>query len=151
MHTDYYPMELPLHLVGVILAIAATVWAIYLVPLTGKSKAWLLLSAAFILLAIERLLELCVHAGIMFTEEAGGITSDVLHVVIMSCLLGGIFYTRAIFLERQAAQRKLEKQLDELQRFHKVAMARELRMKELYEENQALRARLGETGSETGE
>ncbi|MDD5179812.1 MAG: hypothetical protein PHT15_00950 [Gallionellaceae bacterium] len=49
--------------------------------------------------------------------------------------------------QQMLVQRQLEKRLDELQRFHKVAMGRELRMKELYEENQALKARLGEPGS----
>ena len=46
--------------------------------------------------------------------------------------------------QQMLVQHKLEKQLDELQRFHKVTISRELRMKELYEENQALKARPGE-------
>ncbi len=49
--------------------------------------------------------------------------------------------------QQMLVQRQMEKRLDELQRFHKVTMGRELRMKELYEENQALKARLGEPGS----
>ena len=50
-----------------------------------------------------------------------------------------------MFVAQQTlTQHKLEQQLDELQRFHKVTIGRELRMKELFEENQALKARLGE-------
>ena len=48
--------------------------------------------------------------------------------------------------ERKAMQRKLEQQLDELRRFEKVAMTRELRMKELVEENRALRERPPKAG-----
>ena len=48
-------------------------------------------------------------------------------------------------VQQVLAQHKLEQQLDELQRFHKAMLGRELRMKELYEENLALKARLGET------
>jgi PAS domain S-box-containing protein len=48
--------------------------------------------------------------------------------------------------ERKAMQRKLEQQLDELRRFEKVAVARELRMKELAEDNRALREQLQKSG-----
>ncbi|OFV83947.1 MAG: hypothetical protein A2W26_00845 [Acidobacteria bacterium RBG_16_64_8] len=47
---------------------------------------------------------------------------------------------------RKAMQRELEQQLDELRRFEKVAVARELRMKELAEDNRALRERLPKAG-----
>lgn len=42
--------------------------------------------------------------------------------------------------ERKAAQQKIERQLDELRRFQKVTVGRELRMKELAEENERLKA-----------
>lgn len=48
--------------------------------------------------------------------------------------------------ERTAMQRKLEQQLNELRRFEKVAVARELRMKELAEDNRALREHLQKAG-----
>ena len=48
-------------------------------------------------------------------------------------------------VQQMLAQHKLEQQLDELQRFNKAMLGRELRMKELYEENLALKVRLGET------
>ena len=56
-----------------------------------------------------------------------------------------VFQPLRMFVAQQTlTQHKLEQQLDELQRFHKVTIGRELRMKELFEENQALKARLGE-------
>ena len=73
-----------------------------------------------------------------------------LDAAIVTALLFPILYFLVFlpFKMREAqqilAQHKLEQQLDELQRFHNATMGRELRMKELYEENQALKARLGE-------
>lgn len=56
-----------------------------------------------------------------------------------------VFQPLRMFVAQQTlTQHKLEQQLDELQRFHKVTIGRELRMKELFEENQALKSRLGE-------
>ena len=44
--------------------------------------------------------------------------------------------------ERRNAELLLQKQLDELRRFQKAAVGRELRMKELKEENRRLREKL---------
>ncbi len=46
--------------------------------------------------------------------------------------------------ERKTAQSRLEQHLDELLRFQKLTVGRELRMKELVEENRGLREQLGE-------
>jgi len=138
-----YPMELLLHVTTVILAAAATGWAIYLIPLARRAAAWVLLSIAFILFAAERVLELLVHRGLLMGLEAEEVVSDIMHVFMSIFLLGGVFCIRKIFLERQLAQRKLKENLDELQRFYNASIGREYRMKELFEENQALKTRLG--------
>lgn len=139
-----YPMELPLHLISAFFAVAATVWAIYLIPLAGRAKAWILLSIAFISFAAERMLESLVHRGLLMELETAEVVGDILLTFMSIFLLGGIFRIRRIFLERQLAQRKLMETLDELQRFFNASIGRELRMKELFEENQALKTRLGE-------
>lgn len=56
----------------------------------------------------------------------------------------GISYRRdaRMSAERQEARQTLEQQIDELLRFQKLTVGRELRMKELAEENTALRTRL---------
>ena len=141
-----YPMELPLHLFTVILSIVAAVCALYLIPLSGKARAWLLLCAAFILFSVERLSELMTHANILLDAHDQEVTSDVLQAVMSACLLGGVCFIRTVFILRNGERHKLEQQLDELQRFHQVTIGRELRMKELYEENQALKARIKEQG-----
>ncbi len=62
----------------------------------------------------------------------------------------GILYRRDLRLAvaRQLAQEKLHQQLDELLRFQKLTVGRELRMKELADENTALRDRLAAAPSE---
>ena len=139
-----YPMELPLHLFTVILSSVAAVCALYLIPLSGKAKAWLLLCAAFVLLSVERLSELMAHADILIDVQTQGVISDVLLAVVSVCFLGGVCYIRTVFILRNGERHKLEQQLAELQRFHQVTIGRELRMKELYDENQALKAQVKE-------
>ena len=46
--------------------------------------------------------------------------------------------------ERKRAERRIAEQLDELQRFHRIAVGRELRIREVTEENRALHQRLAE-------
>ena len=84
------------------------------------------------------------HAGMLLDTHAQEVTSDVLLAVVSACLVGGVCYIRTVFILRNGERHKLEQQLDELQRFHQVTIGRELRMKELYEENQALKARIEE-------
>jgi signal transduction histidine kinase len=138
-----YPMELPLHVSAVILSLAAVACAFFLVPLSGRTKTWPLLCAAFVLFAAERLIELMAHAGLLFDAQIHEVVSDVLLAAMSACLFGGICFIRALFIERNAERRKLEQQLDELRRFHQATVSRELRMKELHEENLALKAQLG--------
>lgn len=142
-----YPTELPLHLSAVVLSLAAVACALYLVPLGGRSMAWRLLCAAFVLFAAERLIELMAHAGVLPDVQLHEVVSDVLLTAMSACLFGGICYIRHLFLERNAERRRLEQQLDELRRFQQVTVSRELRMKELkelYEENRSLKAQIGE-------
>ena len=73
-----------------------------------------------------------------------------LDATLLTSLLFPVLYylvfrpLRMAVTQQILAQHELEQQLDELQRFYNATMGRELRMKELYEENQALKARLGE-------
>lgn len=57
---------------------------------------------------------------------------------------------REPFRRLEEARRQAERQLDELRRFQKVAVGRELRMKELVEENERLKARRAEPEAKKG-
>lgn len=132
-------IELFTHPLAVALQLFAVVWALRLIPLTGRSKAWLAFSAAFTLMGARRIIELLEHNAII----PGGISSDNLNDILalaVSILIAfGVYLIREIFEERQRAQQKLQQQLDELLQFQKLTVGRELRMKELAEENAALR------------
>jgi len=54
-----------------------------------------------------------------------------------------------IFKPMRAQQAELERQIDELRRFQKLTVGRELRMKELAEENAALRNQIAAQTDET--
>ncbi|MGC2165333.1 MAG: hypothetical protein WA632_04905 [Gallionella sp.] len=135
------PLELILHSVGVVLALSAAIIAIYLIPLAKRVLAWTSMSAAFVLFAIERTLELLVHKGMVMDETTWETANDVLHLSILIFLLFGIILIRNLFVERENANRKMLDSIDELQRFYDATIGRELRMKELYEENQRLKQR----------
>ena len=144
MMISRYPFEFTLHLMSLGLACTAALFAIYLIPVAGKAKAWLAFAGACLVLAINRVLETLSYSGILkFTYYY--VVHDVLDVVMAGCLLFGIYFIRDIFSERRVSRRQLEKQLDELQRFQRVSVDRELSMKALYEENQALKTQREQT------
>lgn len=135
------PLELSLHSVGVVLALSAAIIAIYLIPLAKRVSAWSSMSAAFVLFAMERTLELLVHNGMVMDDTTWETTSDVLHLGILVFLLLSMVLIRKLFVESAIANRKMLESMDELQRFYDATIGRELRMKELYEENQELKER----------
>lgn len=138
-----HQMEFTLHLAASVLSTAAAVCALYNIQVSRKTRAWLLFCAAFILLSVERLTELLAHAALLdalFHE----VVSDIFFAIAASCLFAGTCFLRTIFQERNTSQHMLEQKLNELRRFHEVTIGRELRMKELYEENRALKTRLNE-------
>ena len=145
MMLSRFPLEFPLHLTSFVLASLASVVAVYLIPVAGKAKAWLLLSAAFVLIACDRVLETISYSGMFLDVATYEVVRDYSDVLISLCLFLGVIFIRALFVERRSDRRKLEQHLEELQRFQQVSVGRELRMKELYEENQALKARLEKT------
>ncbi|HEY9051577.1 MAG TPA: PAS domain S-box protein, partial [Gammaproteobacteria bacterium] len=55
-------------------------------------------------------------------------------------LLRGVTFTLMDISERKSQERKMIEQLDELQRFMKVSVSRENRVKELRDENNQLKA-----------
>lgn len=132
-------IELLAHPLGAALQLFATIWALRLIPLTGKAKAWLVFSAAFVLMGVRRIIELLVHNNIIPGGIAFDNLNDSIALATSILIVLGVYLIRGIFEERQQAQQKLQQQLDELLRFQKVTVGRELRMKELVEENTALR------------
>ena len=142
-------LGLLVHLINFFLQIAAVVLALRLIRPSGKARAWVILSCSFMLTVLHRLLDVLIHV------ENGEQTlewNDVIVTFSALLLVAGTYLIREIFVERMQAQQKLEDRLDELLRFQKLTVGRELRMQELVKENTALRqqtaaAQPGETKS----
>jgi len=126
-----------IHVASLTLALAAAAESLYLIRLTGRSHAWFFLVFGFVLLAVERALELfsgqAAGSGYSFHEKA----SDVIILLMSAFYLYGIHHMRQVFLEHRATQEALQHELDDLKRFQRLTVGRELRMKELVQENQA--------------
>lgn len=134
--------ELVLHLVSILLAGGAIVWTSRLTFVSRRTGVWLLLSIAFAILAGERIAGLFYPEVSRVRDSGTELLDDLLHLVISGLLLAGIYHLRLVFLERQEEQRKLSKQYDELQRLYNILLSRELRLKELFEENRSLKSLL---------
>lgn len=131
-------MEILIHLASLTLALAAAAEALRLIRLTSHSHAWLFLALGFVLLAVERTLELFNGKVIGLGYSLHELASDVLMLAMAALYLYGIHHMRAVFLEHRATQEALQHDLDDLRRFQHLTVGRELRMKELVEENAAL-------------
>jgi len=131
-------LELLIHLLNFSFLTVAVVMAIRMVLRSGFMMTWIVLASAFILMAVSPLLDLYGH---LYQQNHSIVleSSDVLAIFSSLLVLVGIYQLRRIIAERIEAQQKLHQQLDELQRFHRMAVGRELRMKELVAENAALR------------
>lgn len=130
------------HPLATVLQLLAVIWALRLIPLTGKAVAWWVFSAAFMLTGAHRLIELLAHYEIIQNTILSHNLNSALALIISILTLLGIYLIREIFVGRAQAQQKLHQQLDELQRFQRLTVGRELRMKYLAEENAALRDQL---------
>lgn len=140
-------LGLMVHLINLFLQIVAVILAVRLIRLSGRTRAWVVLSCAFVLTAVHRFLDVLSHM------QSGGHElewNDVVVTFSALLLVTGVYLIREIFEEREQARQTLQKQLDELQRFQRLAVGRELRMKELVEENTALRSQLATAKPDSG-
>jgi len=126
-----------IHLVSLALALAAAAESFFLIRLTGRSHAWLFFVMGFALLAIERSLMLLAGEPLGTKSITLDIVSDVLMMFIVAFYLYGIHRMRAVFLEHDATQKALQHELEDLKRFQRLTVGRELRMKELLQQNKA--------------
>lgn len=143
MHVN---LGLLIHLVNFTLFAMAAVVALRQFRTSDYMPVWLLLSGFLVLTAISPLLDLFEHLSISGDENFVE-WSDVLATLRGGLLVAGVHLLGRVMGERRIVQQQLREQLDELRRFQRLAVGRELRMKELVSENAALRERLaGEKG-----
>lgn len=127
---------------SVALQATAAVMALRLIPLSGRTAAWILFSIVFVLMAARRFISLLHEAGMI--EDPRRLISliEPVALVISILLVIAVYLTRRIFIELAQSRSQLERRLDELRRFQQATVGRELRLKELEEENARLKGRL---------
>jgi len=136
-------LALLVHLLNFLLLSIAVFFALRMPQATDTTRVRLLLTAAFLLMAVSPLLDLFGH----FVRQGSSVleASDLLATFSSVLMLAGVSLLPPIIAERQQDRLRLHQQLDELQRFHRLAVGRELRMKELVVENDRLRQQLDHT------
>lgn len=127
---------------SVALQATAAVMALRLIPLSGRTTAWILFSIVFVLMAARRVISLLHEAGVI--EDPRRLISliEPVALTISVLLVIAVYLTRRIFVELAQSCSQLERQLDELRRFQQATVGRELRLKELEEENARLKSSL---------
>ena len=131
---------------SVLLQVSAAIMALRLIPLSGRASAWLLFSLVFLLMSARRFISLLHEAGLIEDPQRLHSLIEPLALVISILLVIAVYLTRGIFVDLAKSRARTEEQLEELRRFQKVAIGRELRLKVLEGENASLRARLASSG-----
>ena len=113
-------------------------------PAFLNTPAKLMLAIGLIILASEFLIMVLIesiHHTIMKDAFLTRVVFEFADPILLTALVSPALYL-LIFKPLRSQQAELERQLDELRRFQKVTVGRELRMKELVEENAVLRRQL---------
>lgn len=128
--------------ISVALQATAAVMALRLIPLSGRTTAWILFSIVFVLMAARRFISLLHEAGFIDDPRRLHGLIEPVALLISVLLVIAVYLTRRIFVELAQSRSRLEQQLDELRRFQQATVGRELRVKVLEEENTRLKSRL---------
>jgi cell division protein FtsL len=122
------------------ITVSAIIWLS--VALQSLAAAWLVFSAVFLLMAARRVISLLYEAGVIGDPRYLHNLIEPVALVISVLLVIAVHLTRRIFEEHNRVRDQLECQFDDLHRFQQSTVGRELRLKQLEEENAALHARL---------
>lgn len=90
--------------VSIALQLLAIVLALRLIPLTGRAKAWLVFSAAFVLMGARRAIELLEHFDIIRSGIAFDNLHDFIALTTSILIVLGIYLIREVFEEQQQAE-----------------------------------------------
>ncbi len=115
-------------------------------PALLNTPAKLMLAIGLVILANEFLIMALIesiHDTILKDAFLTMMVFEFADPILLTALVSPALYL-LIFKPMRTQQAELERQLDELRRFQKVTVGRELRMKELVEENAALRHQLAD-------
>lgn len=86
---------------SVALQIVAVIYALRLIPISGRLLAWSILSMAFFLMALRRVISLLYEEGYLQNEMFEEITEESVALIISALLVFGIFLIKKIFIDNE--------------------------------------------------
>lgn len=84
--------------VSVAIQIIAAIYALRLIPLSGRMLAWIILSFAFFLMALRRAISLLYREDIIHNELLQAISAEVVALLITILIVTGVFLIKRIFI-----------------------------------------------------
>ena len=119
-------------------------------PALLSTPARVVIALSLIVLVAELLIMVLIEAQDTHLKDIlPGAAWILIDSIVLTAIVSTALYI-LIFQPMRSQQVELERQLDELRRFQKVTVGRELRMKELAGENAALRDQIAEIQSGHG-
>lgn len=99
-------LDLYIHGFSIALQLLTAALALYIIRLSGGAPAWILLSVAFLLLAVRLGLDyLAAHGFLSMTAYHAW--SDVIGLAVSMLILAGVYHMRKVFIARTQAEKAL--------------------------------------------
>ncbi len=89
--------------------VLAVLIALHTIRITGRAMAWILLSAAFLLMALRRSLELLHQQGIIGSSITQVLTTELVALIISVLIFLGVLLIRKMFTDRKSTEEQLLK------------------------------------------
>ena len=99
--------------ISVALQVFAAVYALRLIPVSGRLLAWSILSIAFFLMATRRAISLLYREGYIQNEMFQALTAETVALLISTLIVSGVILIKKIFVEH-------EKNIDEIKTLSQV-------------------------------
>jgi diguanylate cyclase (GGDEF)-like protein/PAS domain S-box-containing protein len=87
--------------ISVALQIIAAIYALRLIPLSGRMLAWSILSFAFFLMALRRAISLLYSEGYIHNAMFQAITTEIVALLISTFIVAGVILIKKIFIENK--------------------------------------------------
>ncbi|WP_455217917.1 putative bifunctional diguanylate cyclase/phosphodiesterase [Kaarinaea lacus] len=87
--------------ISVGLQVIAAIYALRLIPLSGRLLAWMILSVAFFLMAIRRAISLLHREGYIQSEMFQALTAEIVALFISVLIVTGVVLIKRIFIQHE--------------------------------------------------
>ena len=87
--------------ISVALQVFAAIYALRLIPVSGRLLAWSILSIAFFLMAARRAISLLYREGYIQNEMFQALTAEIVALLISTLIVSGVILIKKIFVEHE--------------------------------------------------